>query len=91
MRFLRGTAITTTAILSDTPSTIKISVFDKDETKKVDQQTMSLDEGYTYKYTYQTLNDWEVGIYYVIVEATIDSYITRKESTFTLVDAHDGL
>lgn len=88
--FIRGTAIKTTAVLSSAPSSVTITVLDKNENIKVNAQAMNVVSGTTYSYTFQTLNTWLAGTLYIIIKATTSGYITKIQDEVMLVDAQDG-
>jgi hypothetical protein len=84
MNFVRGTAITFSAVITGTPESVKVSVFDADNTEQVESVTMTLTDS-VYVATVQTTDLYAVGICYAEITATGTTYVTKKQLKFLMI------
>jgi len=85
-KYVLGTAVKVTSIVSTTPDAMYITVKDPNGTTKLDEGAMSRDSDRVYSYIYQSSDIDTQGIYNIIIKAVNGSYTSVTTTQIEMED-----
>lgn len=91
-RAYNGDTIKVTALLSNSPDSVKIWFLNPTDKKTVENKDMTIVSGTTkvYEYFWQSdPDDHDDGTWTIVIKPTKGNYTSRYEKTFELLDAKD--